>query len=224
MLRHVPLSHNARSMMRSRRRLRIRNANSKMKILTEISFGEWLKRRRKAVGLTQEQFAGQLNCSTITLHKIEAEERRPSAQVVERLAEIFNIPPNEQTSFLRFARGDWRSAPPDTQDDFPWHVSTKSPRSNLPATTTSLIGREQEIALVLFKQPSLSGRARLHFLRLPRLGAGLRPPPGLTEGLTPPRWETCRRPLPARRVGRSCLICDTRYAIRSLQFRRITGR
>jgi predicted ATPase/DNA-binding XRE family transcriptional regulator len=117
--------------------------------LAEVSFGEWLKRRRKAEGWTQEQLAQQLSCSTITLRKIEAEERRPSAQIVERLAEIFEIPSNEQASFLRFARGDWRSAPTHTKEIFSWQPSTKSPHSNLPATSTSLIGREKEIAGVL---------------------------------------------------------------------------
>lgn len=114
--------------------------------MTEVSFGEWLKRRRKAEGLTQGQLAEKVSCSTITLRKIEGEERRPSAQIVERLAEVFKIPPNEQTSFLRFARGDWRSAPTETKESHPWQVSTTLPRSNVPATINSLIGRGPEIA------------------------------------------------------------------------------
>jgi len=116
--------------------------------LAEVSFGEWLKRRRKSGGLTQEQLAEQVGCSTITLRKFEAEERRPSAPIVERLAEIFNVPSNEQTAFLRFARGDWKSAPSESTQDAPWHTSTASPRSNLPSSLTSLIGREQDIATV----------------------------------------------------------------------------
>ena len=51
--------------------------------LVEVSFGEWLKRRRKAAGLTQEQLAEQVSCSTSALKKIEAEERRPSAPIIE---------------------------------------------------------------------------------------------------------------------------------------------
>jgi tetratricopeptide (TPR) repeat protein len=38
---------------------------------------------------------------------MEAEHRRPSAQIVGRLIEVFHIPQNERTVFLRFARGDW---------------------------------------------------------------------------------------------------------------------
>lgn len=88
--------------------------------MVEVSFGEWLKRQRRASGLTQEQLAEQVSCSTITLRKIEAEERRPSAQMVERLAEIFNIPPKERTAFLHFARGDWQAAPTRGTENAPW--------------------------------------------------------------------------------------------------------
>ncbi len=120
--------------------------------MAEVSFGEWLRRQRKAVGLTQEQLALQISCSTSALKKIEAEERRPSAQIVERLAEIFKIPTTERTAFLRFARGDWRSAPRSMDEEAPWRATAESlvqhPRSNVPATFTSLIGRDKDIAAV----------------------------------------------------------------------------
>jgi len=60
--------------------------------LGDVVFGEWLKRRRKAQGLTQEQLASQVNCSTSALRKIEAGERRASVQMAELFAEVFNIP------------------------------------------------------------------------------------------------------------------------------------
>jgi predicted ATPase/transcriptional regulator with XRE-family HTH domain len=107
-----------------------------------------LRRKRKALDLTQAELALKIGCSAAAIRKIEAEERRPSTQIVERLAEIFSISQDEQTAFLRFARGDWRSAPGETKEVYPWHVSTKAPRSNIPATTTSLIGRASEITLV----------------------------------------------------------------------------
>jgi len=131
----------------------------KVNTLTDVSFGEWLKRQRSARGLTREQLAHQIGCAAITLRKIETEERRPSAQIVERLAEIFEIPQNERRAFLRFARGDWQSAPSKTKQDAPWQLSAKFPRSNLPATTTSLVGREREIALV--REYLLNGEIRL---------------------------------------------------------------
>jgi predicted ATPase/transcriptional regulator with XRE-family HTH domain len=116
--------------------------------LADVSFGEWLNRRRGAQGWTQEQLAQQIHCSTSALRKFESEERRPSAQIVERLADIFNIAQDERETFLRFARGDWKSAPSGAHAKFPWSSSTRSPSSNLPAPVNSLIGREKEIALV----------------------------------------------------------------------------
>jgi transcriptional regulator with XRE-family HTH domain len=52
-------------------------------------FGDWLKRRRKALDLTQAALADQVGCSAATIRKLEDEERRPSAQIVDRLAGTF---------------------------------------------------------------------------------------------------------------------------------------
>src|SRR5918996_1508647 len=116
------------------------------------SFGYWLRLKRKALDLTREALAGRVGCSVSMIRKLEDEERHPSAQVAELLAEIFNIPQEERTAFLRFARGDWRSAPSSRDEEAPWRVSTpalpQQPRSNLPATFTSLIGRNKDIAAV----------------------------------------------------------------------------
>jgi predicted ATPase/transcriptional regulator with XRE-family HTH domain len=114
--------------------------------MEQHSFGHWLRLKRKALDLTREQLAERVGYSAATIRKIEDEERHPSEQVVERLAEIFNIPQNERTVFLQFARGGWKSAPAQSVEEVPWRASTKSTPSNLPATTTSLIGREKEIA------------------------------------------------------------------------------
>ena len=111
--------------------------------LAEVSFGEWLKRQRKAEGLTQEQLALQVSCSTSALKKIEAEERHPSVQIVGRLAELFKVPQDERAAFLRFARGDWKSAPTLPGRDAPWQNTI--PRTNVPIPLTSFIGREKEV-------------------------------------------------------------------------------
>ncbi len=116
------------------------------------SFGYWLRLKRKALDLTREALADRVGCSVSTIRKLEDEERYPSAQIAELLAEIFKIPTNERPAFLRFARGDWRSAPSLGDEEAPWRVSTpeipQHPRSNLPATFTSLIGRDKDIAAV----------------------------------------------------------------------------
>jgi predicted ATPase/transcriptional regulator with XRE-family HTH domain len=114
----------------------------------EVSFGEWLKNQRNGRGLTQKQLAQQIGCATITLRKIESEERHPSAQIVQRIFEVFHIPEKEQIAFLRFARGDWTQAPSRLVDDTPWLASDIAMHSNLPASPTSFIGREQETTKV----------------------------------------------------------------------------
>lgn len=89
--------------------------------MAELTFGEWLKQQRRATGLTQKQLAQQMDCAVVTVRKIEAEERRPSAQMTQRLAEIFTVPPTERAKFLRFARGDWAQAPQKPPRGLPCH-------------------------------------------------------------------------------------------------------
>ena len=112
--------------------------------MAEITFGEWLKRRRGAVGFTQKQLALQLNCSLSAVRKIEAEERRPSAEIVDQLMQIFEIPPEESKAFLRFSRGDWQAFLGEENEDAPWRVSRSTKISNLPAQLTTFIGREKD--------------------------------------------------------------------------------
>src|SRR5688500_15564544 len=118
----------------------------------QYSFGYWLRLKRKALDLTRGALADRVGCSVSMIRKLEDEERHPSAQIAELLAEIFNIPLTDRPAFLRFARGDWRSAPSLADEEAPRRVSTpalpQQPRSNLPATFTSLIGRDKDIAAV----------------------------------------------------------------------------
>jgi len=114
---------------------------------TQRTFGDWLRQRRRALDLTQEELARQVGCSAITLRKLEAEERRPSKQIAERLAEVLNVPPGGRADFLRFARGDPFAAPAEFKSAA--GVEQKpNPRHNLPLQLTSFIGREKEIAEV----------------------------------------------------------------------------
>src|SRR5579864_4896638 len=68
------------------------------------SFGNWLKQRRKALDLTQFDLADQVGCSVNTIRKIEADERRPSKQIAERLADALAISLEERSAFIAFAR------------------------------------------------------------------------------------------------------------------------
>ena len=62
--------------------------------MNQHSFGYWLKLKRKALDLTREELAKRVGYSAATIRKIEDEERHPSAQVAERMAEFFKIPEN----------------------------------------------------------------------------------------------------------------------------------
>lgn len=112
------------------------------------SFGYWLRLKRKSLDLTRAGLADRVGCSVGTIQKLEEEERRPSAQIVGRLADIFEIPQDERSTFLRFARGEVRSAFTEAEDDLAWDTSLKRHRSNLPTTLNALIGRQKEIAEV----------------------------------------------------------------------------
>lgn len=102
----------------------------------EISFGHWLKQRRKGLDLTQEELAGRIGCATSTLQKIEAGKRKPSSDFARRIAEILKIKPDEQPAFIAFARGK--------QDVLVRELFL--PPANLPIPPTPLIGRNEEVA------------------------------------------------------------------------------
>jgi class 3 adenylate cyclase/DNA-binding XRE family transcriptional regulator len=69
------------------------------------SFGEWLRQRRSALLLSRDELAQQVGCAVVTLRKLEADERRPSLVVAERLAERLELVADERTLFIQVARG-----------------------------------------------------------------------------------------------------------------------
>jgi len=73
------------------------------------SFGYWLRRRRKALDLTQDELARLASCALDTIKKIEVDARRPSRQLAERLADCLDVRPEERAGFLAAARAE-RSA------------------------------------------------------------------------------------------------------------------
>src|SRR5512138_3263663 len=72
---------------------------------TTDSFGYWIRRQRKALDLTQQALAGRVGCSVAAIKKIEGDERRPSRQIAERLADILGVPASQREIFLEVARG-----------------------------------------------------------------------------------------------------------------------
>src|SRR5262245_37485787 len=62
------------------------------KMETDVSFGLWLEKRRKSLDLTREELANKIGSSVSALRKIESDERRPSKQLAELLANALDIP------------------------------------------------------------------------------------------------------------------------------------
>jgi transcriptional regulator with XRE-family HTH domain len=71
----------------------------------ELSFGQWLKRRRKAFDLTQDHLAREVGCAVGTIRKLEADALQPSREIAGRLAERLGVPIEARTNFVAFARG-----------------------------------------------------------------------------------------------------------------------
>lgn len=111
------------------------------------SFGYWMSRQRKALDLTQHALADLVGYSVAAIKKIEADERRPSRQMAERLADYLSIPDNQRTIFIECARG-LRSMDQMPLSREPAPAPSTAMPSNLPTPLTPLIGREREIAAV----------------------------------------------------------------------------
>src|SRR5687768_4382853 len=120
------------------------------------SFAQWLKQRRKALDLTQEGLAERIGCSYDAVHKMEGGTRRPSRQIAELLADLFNVPAEGREAFIAFARG--LKASGDLAQQFLPKVASERPStSNLSAQLTTLIGREKELVevAVLLSKPDV---------------------------------------------------------------------
>ncbi len=140
-----------------------------------IVFSEWLKRRRRALDLTQDELAQRVGCSVGALRKIESGDRRPSKQLAGLLARALGIPDEDQQTFIRVARGELslerlRQPAPESRRSFAdvsflrqaqqgasptAGVKPASPLARLPLQATPLIGRDIELAAMgrIFNEP-----------------------------------------------------------------------
>jgi predicted ATPase/DNA-binding XRE family transcriptional regulator len=123
-----------------------------------ISFGNWVKGRRKALDLTQEELALRAGCSVFALRKIESGERRPSKQLAGLLATALEVQEEDTLTFVRVARGELNL---ERLRAFVLDSSTASlldyqPASHhLPLPPTPLLGRDRELAALerIFSDP-----------------------------------------------------------------------
>ena len=96
--------------------------------MSRSSFGKRLRDLRRGFDLTQAALAERAGCSQNMLRKLEADERRPSRALAERLADVLEVAAADRGDFLRDARST--------------HVIRQR---TLPAPLTRLIGRESAL-------------------------------------------------------------------------------
>ena len=143
---------------------------------SDLTFGAWLRRRRRALDLTREELAARAGCSVSAVRKFEADELRPSKALAELLADALELAPEHHTAFVRFARDTTTGAEvplPLPAVSVPQSPVPSSVPSNLPAPATALIGRATERAevgelllrsetrLLTLTGPGGSGKTRL---------------------------------------------------------------
>jgi predicted ATPase/DNA-binding CsgD family transcriptional regulator/transcriptional regulator with XRE-family HTH domain len=111
-----------------------------------FSFGAWVRRRRKALDLTQAELAARAGCTESMLRKVEADARQPSRQLAERLATVLKLPAAEHDWFLKAARGEPAADHPAAPA--PVWAQTHPHTGGLPAQPTSFVGRDKERMLL----------------------------------------------------------------------------
>lgn len=144
----------------------VRNAGEYTSMDAPTSIGAWIRLRRRALDMTQEALADCVGLSVSAVRKIENDERRPSRQVAELLAEGLQIGAEQRSAFLKAARGELSIShsqilatraplPPPSVTQPPTQpsiqpaarslVTVAAQRSTLPVPATPLVGRTNEL-------------------------------------------------------------------------------
>jgi len=98
--------------------------------------GDWIRRRRADLDLTQELLAEQVGCAVDTIRALENGRRRASQPMANRLATVLHIPFEERATFIAAARASVQipsgSVVPDEQRKTA-HVAGQSAPLQIPA-------------------------------------------------------------------------------------------
>jgi formylglycine-generating enzyme required for sulfatase activity/transcriptional regulator with XRE-family HTH domain len=160
-------------------------------VIEEVfSFGEWVRLRRRALDLSQEELAQRVAYSVATIRKIESDGQRPSRDLAQKLAEPLRLAPDERETFVQVARGTLRVArlpPPNLDALVPPRRTPAAPAPRPPCpypgmvpfseyTSELFFGREAEVQDLVARLhlhpflaligPSGSGKSSLVFAGL----------------------------------------------------------
>jgi predicted ATPase/transcriptional regulator with XRE-family HTH domain/Tfp pilus assembly protein PilF len=131
-----------------------------MEMASYDSFGGWIKQRRSMLDLTQDELARQVGCSVETIYKLEADQRRPSKPMAERLAAVLAVPMADRAAFIHFSRTGvmleyWRHTHLASANGV--DAAPSQPPPTLPVPLSSFVGRTDEIEVIgaLLRDPNV---------------------------------------------------------------------
>jgi predicted ATPase/class 3 adenylate cyclase/DNA-binding XRE family transcriptional regulator len=131
----------------------------------QFSFGYWLRRQRLARDLRQAELAQQLGIAPITLRKIEADERRPSLQLIARVSDLLGLSETERAVLLQVARADLGPAALPIADHAQGQelldLQAAPPKPDLPTGTATFLFTDIEGSTARWEQQPAAMRAAL---------------------------------------------------------------
>lgn len=137
----------------------------------DVTFGAWLRRRRRMLDLTQKELARQVGCAVVTIRKFEADDRKPSKDLAEQLAVCLKLFPEEYDDFIAFARAEPYPAPHSSvAESEPAPAVTLPPLFEQAEASSEIeqpvfVARQAELAqLNRFLDAALAGRGRVAFV------------------------------------------------------------
>src|SRR5262245_12595846 len=106
---------------------------------SERLLGNWIRRRRAELDLTQELLAEQVGCAVDTIRALENGRRRPSRPMADRLATVLHIPQEERAEFLAAARAPVQAPPAPVLPEEP-KGSARAAGQSAPFQPPALLG------------------------------------------------------------------------------------
>src|SRR5262245_25248616 len=122
--------------------------------------GDWIRRRRADLDLTQELLAEQVGCALDTIRALETGRRRASQPMAERLASVLHIPEQERPAFLAAARASVQVPSASVMPDEPAktaRVAAQSTPFQTPALLATKLYRPRQTQAVVVR-PRLNER------------------------------------------------------------------